>query len=216
MYAAAPDSLILLPVNISPPATGYRPPATDYPPPPRCLTMPRPPQPLPPMTHLKKHEGKGDLHPGETRSAPYPMSRLAPAIELVDLAREVARADHLVTAQASARLRVIADQIRHLQDEARKVLEETRRNHELHHVPCACQRRPGQVYHLYRRADGSRYFSMLSPADWGSDVAGAHEGSYRLEHDLTWVPADQPSAATPNPDEDLLRLLVQGLGPAPE
>ncbi len=168
------------------------------------------------MTHLKRHDGKGALHQGEDRSSPYPVSRLAPPIELVDLAREVAQADHMVTAQATARLRVIADQIRHLQDEARKVLDETRRNHELHNVPCAFKRRPGQVYHLYRRADGSRYFSMLSPGDWGSDVGGSHEGAYRLEHDMTWVPADQEPEAAASPNEDLVRLLLESLDRSPD
>jgi hypothetical protein len=168
------------------------------------------------MTHLKKHDGKGTLHQGEGRSAPYPVSRLAPPIELVDLAREVAQADHMVTAQATARLKLIADQIRHLQEEARKVLDETRRNHELHNVPCAFKRRPGQVYHLYRRPDGSRYFSMLSPADWGSDVAGRHEGAYRLEPDMSWVPADQDPGAAPDPNDDLVRLLLESLDRSPD
>ena len=46
--------------------------------------------------------------------------------------------------------------------QARKVLEETKRNAELHHAQCNFKKRPGHMYYLYRRNDGSTYFSMLS------------------------------------------------------
>ncbi|MGA7801145.1 MAG: hypothetical protein WCC36_10075 [Gammaproteobacteria bacterium] len=38
---------------------------------------------------LKRYDGKA-LHPGPDHIAPYPVSRLAPAIGLVDFARQVA------------------------------------------------------------------------------------------------------------------------------
>ena len=46
---------------------------------------------------------------------------------------------------------------------ARKVLEETKRDAELHHAACNFKKRPGQMYYLYRRQNGTTYFSMLSP-----------------------------------------------------
>ena len=43
------------------------------------------------------------------------------------------------------------------------MLEETKRDAELHHAACNFKKRPGQMYHLYRRSNGTTYFSMLSP-----------------------------------------------------
>lgn len=137
---------------------------------------------------------RGGPHRGGSRSAPYPVSRLAPPCELVDLAREIQRADDVIGARVSGQLAVIAEQIRTLQDQARAILEQTRRDQELHRVPCAVQRRPGQVYHLYRRDDGSRYFALLSPEDWGGRPPHRHEGAYRLEADMSWRPVEQQGA----------------------
>lgn len=47
--------------------------------------------------------------------------------------------------------------------QARKVLEETKRDAELHHAACNFKKRPGQMYYLYRRSNGTTYFSILSP-----------------------------------------------------
>jgi hypothetical protein len=138
---------------------------------------------------LKKHTG-ALMHRGPEHAAPYPRSRSAPPIELPDLARAVASAETFVTARASARLKVIADQIRSLQAEARKVLEEARRDQELHRAACSFRRTPGRVYHLYRRDDGSLQFSLLSPEDWGGRPPSAHLGAYRLENDMSWTAAE--------------------------
>lgn len=79
----------------------------------------------------KKYEGK-DRHTGPDRSSPYPVSRLAPALELVDLAKEIAQADEMLNTKASAKLKVIADQVKALQSEAVSVLEEAKRDRDLH------------------------------------------------------------------------------------
>jgi hypothetical protein len=146
------------------------------------------------------------LYRGPAHAAPYPTSRLSPPIELVDLARVVAGADALLNVQASARLRVIADQIRALQAEARKVLEETRRNQELHRATCHFRRTPGRIYHLYERPGGELELSMLSPADWGGRPPHRCAGSYRLEPDMTWTPAEALDRPDDTP-EIVARLL---------
>ncbi|CAH3121786.1 unnamed protein product, partial [Porites lobata] len=90
--------------------------------------------------------------------------------DLVTLAQEVQKADQFVRCAASNKLILIAEQIRHLQEQAcllllnaKKVLEETKRDAELHHAACNFKKRPGQMYYLYRRNNGTTYFSMLSP-----------------------------------------------------
>lgn len=147
----------------------------------------------------------GQLHRGPDRAAPYPVSRMAPAIDLVDLAREIGEADKMLSATASARLQVIADQVRVLQEEARQVLEQTRCDQELHRAQCNFKRVPGKTYHLYRKADSSTYFSILTPRDWRGRPPHEFLGSYRLENDMSW------SAAGENGRPDQTREIIQHL-----
>lgn len=137
-------------------------------------------------------EEKRDLEEKEHLST-YPVSRLAPPFELVNLAEEIARADDLLAMQTSGKLKLLAKQIRALQDEAISILEETRRNQELHRAECSFAKKAGQVYHLYRKRDGQLTFSMLSPTEWGERQPFAHEGSYRLESDMSWTLVDGPA-----------------------
>ena len=141
-------------------------------------------------------------------SNPYPMSRLAPPFELVDLAQQIAAAETMVDARASGQLQVIAEQIRALQQQARSVLAKARQDQELHHAECSFKRIPGKVYHLYRRTNGRCYFSMLSPQDWGAQPPHAFVASYRLEADLSWTNL-QETMHTDDAHELVRRLLEE-------
>ncbi|MFC1589447.1 DUF2452 domain-containing protein [Pseudomonadota bacterium] len=131
------------------------------------------------------------IHQGSDNTAPYPVSRLAPGFDLVDLAREIEQADTMINNTAHAKLRVIADTMLKLKDEARKVLEETRQNQQLHRAQCQFRKIPGKIYHLYQKPDGSLYFSMLSPQEWGGKTAQVFQGSYRLEADQSWKAVEE-------------------------
>lgn len=135
----------------------------------------------------KRHDG--EKHEGPASSSPYPMSRLAPAHDLVDVAREIQRADAVLASVATGKLALIAEQIRALQEQAREVLTATQRDAELHRAKCQFRKRVGQIYHLYKPASGELYFSMLSPEEWGGSPPDPFDGSYRLEADLSWTPA---------------------------
>ena len=43
------------------------------------------------------------------------------------------------------------------------MLEEAKEDAILHHASCNFKKIPGKMYHLYRRSDGTSYFSMISP-----------------------------------------------------
>ncbi len=153
---------------------------------------------------------RGELHEGADRSAPYPVSRMAPAIELVDMAREIAEADRMLGNVSHGKLKQIAEQIRALQQQAHAVLESSRRDQQLHRARCNFQRKPGAIYHLYRGADGVEQFSMLSPAEWGTGAPGEFLGSYRLESDMSWLRVDGDDApVSSSDDEALLRALLE-------
>ncbi len=136
----------------------------------------------------------GENHHGPDRLAPYPISRLAPSIELVDMACEIAKADDIISIQATGKLRLLLDQMRGLQDEARTILEETRRNQELHRAHCGFKKIAGRIYYLYRKEDLSLQFSMIAPEEWNGPPPYRFVGAFRLENDMSWTPAktDEP------------------------
>jgi hypothetical protein len=159
------------------------------------------------MTEKKQDNDQPALHRGPAHSSPYPVSRLAPGFGLVDLAREIEQADQSVASRLEAQLRVIADQVKALQAQARDILQQAKSDQCLHHARCAFRRIPGHVYHLYQEVDGATAFSMLSPDDWGGHPPKPFLGSYRLENDMSWTPA----GADEQSDADDSRRLVARL-----
>lgn len=159
----------------------------------------------------QRHDGPN--HPGDSRSSPYPVSRLAPPIDLVDTARQIAEADQRVGTAVHGKLEVIARQIQALQAQAREILKEGVEAARLHRASCNFPKKIGHVYHLYRRGDGSLYFSMLSPENWRDAPPHAFEGSFRLQPDMTWAAATQNEG----PGIPELRALVGvDLDPGPD
>lgn len=125
-----------------------------------------------------------------SNASPYPTSRLAPAIDLVNIAREISTANNMITQQTSGKLKVIARQIKQLQDQAREILDQAQHDQELHHAQCHFKKQAGHVYHLYQKSSGNKYFSMLSPDEWGGQPPHDYLGSYRLEADMSWSRLD--------------------------
>ena len=130
----------------------------------------------------------------QSAAAPYPLSRLSAPITLVDVAREIEAADSVLSAVAAGKLESIARQIRALQEEAARTLSEARQAADLHRVRCSFKKIPGKLYHLYERPDGDRYFSMLSPQEWGEARPHAYCGTYRLEADMRFTAAEDVAA----------------------
>lgn len=117
------------------------------------------------------------------------LSSSRPAITRVNLL--CLQGDDFIKANACNKLTVIADQIRYLQEQARKVrprsksihthmqaykqnkscihkclfqaLEEAKRDADLHHAACNIVKKPGTIYYLYERPSGQKYFSIISP-----------------------------------------------------
>lgn len=143
------------------------------------------------MEGVAEKKFQGPNHDGGDRSSPYGLSRLAPSMTLVDVATEIEKADEMIGETTSGKLKVIAEQIRHLQRQANTILEDAKRDLDLHRASCAFSRTVGQVYHLYERAPGDHYWSLLSPEDWGSSPPHPFAGSFRLEPDQSWTPLEE-------------------------
>jgi len=135
----------------------------------------------------EKKTYQGPNHQGVDRSAPYPVSRLAPSFDLVDLAKEIAHADDQISLQVNGKLGVIAEQIKELQNQAREILEHAQHDQSLHRAKCHFSRKPGNFYHLFEKPDKTLYFSMLSPEEWGKRCNDKFVGTYRLELDMSWT-----------------------------
>ncbi|XP_045174115.2 uncharacterized protein C1orf50 homolog isoform X1 [Mercenaria mercenaria] len=120
----------------------------------------------------------------------YMVNRNADPMDLVELAKQVQKADEFTKATAGSKLMVIADQIRYLQEQAKKVLEEAKRDAMLHHAACNLVKKPGKIYYLYERESGQNYFSILSPEEWGASCPHEFVGAFKLEYDMSWTPAE--------------------------
>ena len=153
---------------------------------------------------------KGEIHEGPDHASPYPVERGAPAFSLVDRAQEIEKADQMVNTRVSSKLKVIADQIKALQAEAEEIMNSAQEDMELHKAKCNFQRQPGKIYHLYEKGDGSLYFSMLSPEDWKGNPPDTFRGSYRLEPDYSWTPAEKLDE--PDDTQALVSQLLENRG----
>lgn len=152
----------------------------------------------------------GPNHQGQDHSSPYPVSRLAPHFELVDLARQISEADAKINIRVSSKLKVIADQIKALQEQAQEVLEDAQKDQQLHQAQCNFSRIPGRIYHLYQKPQGKTYFSMLSPEDWQGKHPHEFIASYQLENDMSWTLADKINDQ--DDSQELINQLLQKKG----
>ncbi|XP_052853413.1 uncharacterized protein C1orf50 homolog [Drosophila gunungcola] len=111
--------------------------------------------------------------------------------DIIELAQQIQNADKQLKHTTCHKLGVIMEQIKMLQAQAMNILKESNLNRDLHSAACNFTKKPGQIYHLYQRASGQNYFSMLSPEEWNLSVDQTFKGSYRLEYDLSWTPVDK-------------------------
>jgi hypothetical protein len=146
----------------------------------------------------------GDNFRGAEHASPYPVSRLGASVSLVDMARAIESASAKVALRTNAQLEVIVEQMKALQERAREIVEQASRDVDLIHAECRFQRVPGRVYHLYERADGHRFFSMLGPDEYGRGGPPGFVASFRYEHDESWTRLDEVEA------RDRRRAEIQG------
>lgn len=113
-----------------------------------------------------------------------------PRVDLVELAQQIQMADDFVQSSVANKLTVIVEQVRLLQKQAQAILEEGKRNAQLHRAACNFKKVPGSTYYLYRRSTEQEYFSMIKPEEWGSSCPHEFLGGYRLEFDMSWTPLE--------------------------
>jgi len=113
--------------------------------------------------------------------------------DLVELATEITKADKFTRAVAGSKLSAIAEQVKFLQAQANKCLQDAQRDKEINHMACNMVRRPGNVYYIYKRKSviknqiSTEYMSLIAPEEWGPD-GPEFVTAYKLNHDMTWTP----------------------------
>ncbi|XP_004069098.1 uncharacterized protein C1orf50 homolog [Oryzias latipes] len=153
----------------------------------RTVSLPNQPENTTKVTLVERNPAPSGL---ELVSS-YQTNRVGDPMDLVALAGQVQKGDEFVKANACNKLTVIADQIRYLQEQARKVLEEAKRDADLHHAACNIVKKPGNMYFLYQRPSGQKYFSIISPKEWGPSCPHPFLGAFKLQHDMSWTPVDE-------------------------
>merc|ERR1711994_1026452 len=118
---------------------------------------------------------------------PEESGKIRNQFDLVELAGEIQTADKFTRATAGSKLSVIAEQVRFLQEQARKILEDAQRDKEINHMACNFKRIPGKLYFIYKRPNGKNCMSMISPEEWGKDCP-EFVAAYKLENDMSWTP----------------------------
>jgi len=135
---------------------------------------------------------------------PEESGKIRSQFDLVELAGEIQTADKFTRATAGSKLSVIAEQVRFLQEQATKILEQAQRDKEINHMACNFKRIPGKMYYIYKRPNRTttkelpgreryagaalkNYMSMISPEEWGKDCP-EFVAAYKLEHDMSWTP----------------------------
>lgn len=83
-----------------------------------------------------------------------------------------------------AKLKQLAKQMEMIKREAYQVINEANEQQELHSVKCSVKKVSGKHYYLYGKANGKRYFSIISPSEWNH--ADTFLGKYYYDYDKSF------------------------------
>lgn len=111
---------------------------------------------------------------------PYGDNVAAPAITLPDTKdyREVK------VKEAQNKLKTRYEE---LEAEFKKLVETAADNELIYNANIRFSPKVGEVYHLYRKEDGTTWVSLIGPDEWGSGYNFEFLGSFRLATDSVWI-----------------------------
>lgn len=109
-----------------------------------------------------------------------------PKISIVDQAKEIEKASEILNLKVNSKLEVILKQIRFLQEEAKKIINEAYNDIELHKVKCSFEKRPDETIYLYKDHNRELFFSRISPQEWGEIIDYEYLGAYKMRIDRSF------------------------------
>jgi hypothetical protein len=118
---------------------------------------------------------------------PYASNVGGVVIKPEDTGKIKGRAVKAMEQQTDMQLRQIQKQIELLAKQAHAIKSRTEISYQIYEAVIGFEPLIGQLYHLYRRADGMRFVSLVAPHEWGrSQGDRTFIASVRLLADHTW------------------------------
>lgn len=117
---------------------------------------------------------------------PYAHSVGGALIKPIDRGRVTGLAVAAMYEQTDMQLAQIRKQVELLAEQAQEIQRRVEISERIYKVGMSFKPLIGHVYHLYKRADGSEFLSMISPAEWGISAKISFEASVKLLADHTW------------------------------
>lgn len=102
---------------------------------------------------------------------------------------EIIKSNHSQYAQ----LKLLYFQMKHLESQAKEIIENAEKQNELHQIKKNFRLVSGETYHLYEEKNGDKYFSLLSPKEWNlsknnkKQKQNTYIGSYYYDYDKQFV-----------------------------
>ena len=111
-------------------------------------------------------------------------------VKPVDSGKVKGRAMKAMYDQTNKSLQQIKEQVELLIKQAQKIHGRITVSEEIYNAECSFEPAINQIYHLYKRKDGSKFLSMISPDEWGTNKNLMHVCSAKLLSDHTWEVID--------------------------
>ncbi len=97
-----------------------------------------------------------------------------------------------VEEQAEMQLNQIREQVELLLRQANRIKEKVAFSQRVYEADINFVPVPGEIYHMYERADSSFVISMIGPWEWGKKIPyKSYTGSVKLMADRTWYPISE-------------------------
>lgn len=107
---------------------------------------------------------------------PYGTSVGAPAIRIDDLVSWKSRGIQNVNKE-------LAIKFNELKAQYESLIEEFEWNELVYNAKFSFEPVVGEIYHLYRSANGSNFLSLIGPQEWNRE----HVGTFKLNSDKKWI-----------------------------
>lgn len=125
-----------------------------------------------------------DEHGYNASLLPYATSVGAPAIKAEDLAGWKSMGIHKVNKEFESKFNELKAQYQNL-------IEEFQWYELLYSARFSFEPIVGEIYHLYKDADGLNFLSLIAPKEWNKE----HVGTFRLRSDKKWILISDGNAA---------------------
>jgi hypothetical protein len=119
-------------------------------------------------------------------SLPYPHTVGSAVIKPIDRGKVTGLAVAAMYEQTEMQLDQIRKQVELLAAQAQEIQRRVEISERIYQVGMNFKPLIGHVYHLYSRADGSEFLSMVAPAEWGRSAKIEFQASVKLLADHTW------------------------------